>query len=325
MFEPSSKYVYVVFLFLVIAVDFMYSQSTQETVPKFIIYAMGFVVALNIRDDIDSYIVLFSISLTSVLIAFWYLWQINDLLITNRVELPVDPNYLSCFICYGMLSMLLIASKSETRSSVTKFVFYVIIAMLVYVVLVLASRGVILALLVTIAFVWLRRYRTISIKNAGVIIALLIIVTQLPGSLSLIDRFSESNASNLNARLPLAIAAYKHLTDTSVIGLLFGEGTGSGAMGLKGVIYDTATSAHNDFIEIAMDYGLVGVSLFIFLYVVIIKNTLKENTLNSDIKLAFTVFTLLCSLTITPHKLYIFSWVIIGYLIVTKNSDDIVE
>jgi O-antigen ligase len=311
---------YICFLLLVGVVD--YFNSKGNDINKVFMYSIGLLVALNIRDKKDYNCILVSIIMTSLLLSLWTIYNMQSLLYLRRENYMVDPNYLSFFIGCGLLPLFFLTLCLSSNRFLIKPLLYAFIFMFIYSILFLSSRGVVLALVLTSLIIVLNQKKNISFgfKSAIFITIIIVVFSQLTISSTLIDRVDDNTVLSLNARLPLAIASIEDIIKAPIEKMLFGGGTGYGEVSMVGIIYKIQTSVHNDYLEIAMDYGLIGVAIIILIYINILKDLFSRTFHSNKIQISLTLFLILASLSITPLKLYSFTWVLLGYNICNIQS-----
>ena len=246
----------------------------------------------------------------------------QSLLYLRRENYMVDPNYLSFFIGCGLLPLFFLTLCLSSNRFLIKPLLYAFIFMFIYSILFLSSRGVVLALVLTSLIIVLNQKKNISFgfKSAIFITIIIVVFSQLTISSTLIDRVDDNTVLSLNARLPLAIASIEDIIKAPIEKMLFGGGTGYGEVSMVGIIYKIQTSVHNDYLEIAMDYGLIGVAIIILIYINILKDLFSRTFHSNKIQISLTLFLILASLSITPLKLYSFTWVLLGYNICNIQS-----
>ena len=236
---------------------------------------------------------------------------------SGRYDVGFDQNYFSLFISLGFIALFsLLASKDYKHNPLFKMIGFIDIGFLFISLLWLGSRGVIISLIVSLAAIFVIQTRTKKqyILFIAAVVTIILAALTVPGADIVINRFQDkSTVSNLSYRLPLAIKAYQHLSEASLSELLLGGGTNSGMQVLKGVVFTHATSPHNQYLDFALDYGLLGLISFLTIFYLGFKNSFKCSGDDKTVRFAILTFFFLSSFTLTPFKLTVLPWLALGF------------
>ena len=178
----------------------------------------------------------------------------------------------------------------------------------------LGSRGVLIAILVAMAWLFLRNSRNFQQTLFSCLAAgfLILVISQLPGITTMVERLQDKDVTTLSRRLPLWISSLEHIKASPIWELFFGGGAGFGAQALGARTFSrTAVSPHNQYLETAMDYGLLGLASLVWLMVNGLRNSLKMKGYSGDIRTSIIVFMFVGFLTLTPLR-YVLPWIAFG-------------
>lgn len=115
-------------------------------------------------------------------------------------------------------------------------------------------------------------------KYLILILILFFIVNYLSGNV-IISRFSSSFSSKGNGRFSIWLNALKVFNNSSILEKFLGHGFDS-VINIKISGSYGGHAAHNDFIEVLFDYGIIGLLGYLFIVFYIIYNTIKLRNLN---------------------------------------------
>ena len=175
-----------------------------------------------------------------------------------------EESHLVCayFVMYALPLMLLVKSKL-LRILLSLAVLMVIFASF--------KRGGLVALVLgLVAYLVTLQFIANKISMGSILIgvsvlamfAVILVILGTTGESTVFDRFQTSNNDTGSGRTLVWPVTLGMIENSDAIGLLFGHG--SGAVQADSPIM---LSAHNDFLEITYDYGLVGVVLYTFAFV----------------------------------------------------------
>jgi O-antigen ligase len=165
-----------------------------------------------------------------------------------------------------------------------------------------------MALLFMIARVFTDPRRVIPLLLLGVVAS--VIVAGLPGSDMLVDRFNQGDVTSANGRLPLWQAGIQEVMSSSPLELLFGHGMNYSLIVTSRVV-GKLYSMHNTYIQMLLEYGLVGLGLFIGLHMFVLRILWTDKRPLALYATSMVMFLLFAHLSITIADDFL-SWVVLG-------------
>ena len=206
-----------------------------------------------------------------------------------------DINYVASIIGFGVLAML-VSLIHEPRKNVFKTVFYVVVIIIALITIFSnASRGSLLALGVGVIVLLL--FSKISIGSKLIIsiliIGCLIILYNNNYMDLLLYRIENDNSTGGTGRVDIWKNKWSAYASSSVIKILFGYGyIGGRQLGQMNVM-----AFHNDFLAFLVEYGVVGLIIFMGFLATPIINSNKKNR---PIVLASIAYLITVGLTLEP-------------------------
>lgn len=180
------------------------------------------------------------------------------------INATIDRNYLAMvtIICF-MMTMTSVFYRGDFANRL-----YLIIALItsmaaVYLVLTYASRTAFILMTCFVAFLLI--YAFFNNKKAVIIICIFTLVairigTKTDAAVFLLDRFSNANLSSANGRTDIASRYLLEFASENILFKLFGQGYKVFSADFNGV----KAFAHNSYLGMLIDFGLLGVGLYIF-------------------------------------------------------------
>lgn len=179
-----------------------------------------------------------------------------------------DPNYFSSIIGMGAIASLNMLLSSERLSKLYQALLISVIMLVIVVSLMIASRGAILAMFVSIMvlLIFARRQSKISSVLLLTLFAFIIIIYQNGSFNFLITRFI-NDAGEIGGRDVIWRSKLADFSEhASFLDLLIGLGHKEG-LALASYVGDRAyIGFHNDYIAMSVSYGLIGLILMIAMY-----------------------------------------------------------
>lgn len=141
-------------------------------------------------------------------------------------------------------------------------------------------------------------------------------------NIDIMEGFSTISEDGGSGRMDIYLLVLSKLGVADLTQLLFGHG------GINAVANDIGISAHNDFLEIIYDFGLIGFILYLSIIVIIIKNTLrayKSRRIIANGLIASVIIFLVLSMVshimfILKYGLLIFSFWGMGLSLLNQND-----
>ncbi len=182
----------------------------------------------------------------------------------------------------------------QFKSHIIKYVFTIVLAFTTYLIFILSSRSSIISLFIIIA-IFIIRYIYLSIKNKTLIkdISFFLILSGMLFSIALFTvNYSENNSASIIKRASTIntedtstqqrLRFYQHSLDQLLQNPLIGVGLGNWK--IKSIDYDKEDvvgytipyHTHNDFLEISTELGIIGLILYLLIFIFPFIDLLKE-------------------------------------------------
>ncbi len=246
-----------------------------------------------------------------VVVAVWVIITAFQGGFSDRVGIEADQNNVSTMISFGMIPIL--ANLLTQRNSLLqRILLCVFLALGAYALILLASRGMTIALGMALLFMVARIFtdpkRIIPILLLGVVAS--VVVAGLPGSDMLVDRFNQGDVTSANGRLPLWQAGIQEIMSSSPLELLFGHGMNY-SLTVTSRVVGKLYSMHNTYLQMLLEFGLVGISLFVGLHISVLRILWSDNQQLSLYAGSMIIFLLFAHLSVTIADNFL-SWVVLG-------------
>lgn len=306
LLNKSTKvkgYVFFVFLLYVLFVDLVTQGHISRLFSKMFICILTY---LCVKDRLDRCKTPMEIAfmVCSIILSYWTLFRLDARMRTiHAVEGMdeaagwTDPNYLGCIIGLGGLiaiKELISASKSEIPRILSIITIVISLFALAY----LASRGAILALAAGAVILFTFSKRTKSSYKVLFVIAmsaLLFFMYQSSVFDALEARFTSDTMATGTGRTEIwAIKLSSFFNDGNILNIIFGYGQ---EKGFELGNFGRARAFHNDFIAFLVEYGFVGLILFLSALSYPVRRASRSirNTI-----LGFVTFIAVAGLTLEP-------------------------
>ena len=243
-------------------------------------------------------------------------------------KVDVNENYQSAVIAGGVIAGYWFLLTKEFKVPVIfKLCILVSSILCMYALLLLASRSIFVAVVLSSVFT-LVAYLKMDFKKM-VIGALFIglavfMLSLLPGTNMIVDRFGDADVKNLNDRAPLWALCIYSFENADLIYQIFGQGVTSSSWLPQRYSSDT-NSVHNSFLQILVEYGIFGLLIFLVFFYRIIVQTFKskfEDVKVSNIGMLIIILFSLGSGTFTDTYTYaiFIAWLLIPNAIDNRKS-----
>ena len=206
-----------------------------------------------------------------------------------------DQNYYSFFIGLSIVILISFLFHRASLKTTTKALFASILLLDWVAILRLGSRGVLGAILVASAWLFIRNSRNVAktITNLALIACLVFVILHLPGRQIMDERLHSKDIATMSRRLPLWKASIDHIEASSGWEMLFGGGTDAGKYALMTKLRGRVPlSSHNQFLETFMDYGMCGLAALLWLIYTGFRQSWLVRGYSGDIRTGIVVFTL---------------------------------
>lgn len=251
--------------------------------------------------------------------SLWVIWRLG----IHREVLPsyldpraknrrtYDPNYASCWINIGWIIgfSYLIRTGKAAYGWLVKIGLALFLLVGLWAVALLASRGVGLIALVlpvlVVSFTQFKKFGPIFVL-LGLIAVLVWQAPSLPVLEPLMDRFQNArNVDSGGGRFDIWTMAITSFTSRNPLETLVGLGPNS-TVSLLG------WSMHNQFLQLLMDYGVLGLLSFVAFYFCLLRNIFRRKDDMKGACLGIAVYFLIVCLSIVPIG---GGWSSLGWLI----------
>lgn len=260
---------------------------------------------LNYQSPNQRLFFVFMLCIMALAISYVYLANYKDfLVIYSKVDSGVerggwsDPNYLGCTVGMGVMAALVLLMNKTTKHFYYRLLGIVTICVSVIAMVLMASRGALLSLTLGVTYFVLMSRTSKKVKI--VVIACLVGFTFYLMNSSYVEllqyRLSTESDDGGNGRFwiwQFKLDAF--FNDGTVFNFLFGYGY-NGALYLGDRGY---WAIHNDFVALLCDYGLVGLSLFLYMLYYPIKIARNDNKVTVT---ALLLYLVLCCCSLEPFS-----------------------
>ncbi len=241
-----------------------------NVVQRVLACLIAVIVYLQFRSRGGITVVTGSAVFTSLVLAVWVIVSAIQGGFAYRGDVNVNENVVAFYIglgfvvavCYGVQAF------GATRRGGNAVLMLVVTGVLAYALLLLASRGMVIAAGIALVALIVRLVLQ-DPRKLLLVLALLAISAAgmlLPGGEGLMQRFTGERVESGGSRTPIWRAVYDAYRDGDVKELLLGNGFDSSqAVVSRG--FGTLTSTHNAYLEVLYEFGLVGIGLFLALHV----------------------------------------------------------
>jgi hypothetical protein len=204
-----------------------------------------------------------------------------------------DPNYLGSVIVIGIVISFFYYLNNVEEKIIFR-IFYLTNVLMGFATLgLLASRGAFIAALLPIIYILYKK--TKSIKNIFYVIAFgciaLFILWNTNISAPLIQRFNENTTGTGSERTDIWESSFKAFYRLDIVRILFGGGTNFSDY-LCGKAFGTGIkSAHNNYLQILYDYGIIGLVTFLYVFYSWYKSN-RNNILATSLILVIAIISM---------------------------------
>jgi O-antigen ligase len=259
--------VYLLFYLLVITSLFQVSTGVDfQLFQKLFIYLLGLVVSFQFSSERAFQTIAKVQTWTGLIVAVWVVISSIQSGFAGRGISEINQNNVATLIAFGLIP-LFATLLSGKAGFVRRLMGWLALALGVYAMLLLASRGMTVALGMALILMFARVLNNprrsvplILLATAGALV-----LASLPGSSNLAERFTQADVASANGRTPLWAAAIREIQTSSPAQLLFGHGINYSLVVTSRVV-GFFYSVHNAYLQITLEFGLVGLGLFLSLH-----------------------------------------------------------
>ena len=186
-----------------------------------------------------------------------------------------DINYSACVIALSVVSALIYLFSNKSAHWVSKYIIIGAVFIMMYSLIINASRASLLAVTVSALFL-------VLFSNAKLWTKLLILIIFVGGiseayNMGLLDlamdRFENDDGTGTGRMLIWNHAYQRYIQSPSFTNILFGYGYVSG----RELVHPLNTAFHNDFLAFLVEYGVLGLFLFLTFFFYPLYKSKKEN------------------------------------------------
>jgi O-antigen ligase len=268
--EPIVLWLYGGFL-VIVALSFLgFTEPIDfDVVQRVFAYVFGLLIALQFGSWRGLRPVLVATVTTGVVISAWVINAAIQAGFRYRGDIGVDQNVVTFFIGFGAVVALAAAADLIGRPGRRgRLVLLMIpLGIMLYGIMLLASRGIALALALAVLAITVRVVLLDPRKIGAVLVALLLAASTvvLPGGDGLVERFTLQDTQTANERLPIWVETIETFVQGDAYDLVLGRGFGSSRIVVQQA-FGGLTSTHNAFLQILYEFGLIGLALFVGLH-----------------------------------------------------------
>lgn len=312
--KVSLGVIVVYFLFLTLVIFSLFGIATPldfEVFQKIFIYVLGLIVFLQFSSEQAFQTVMRVQVWAGLIVAGWVILDAAQGGFAGRGISEVDQNNVTSTIALGLIPLFAMQLFSKANLWL-RLLGWLALAGGVYATLLLASRGVAVALGVAFVIMFARLLNNPKRSVPLIILAIVgaSVIASLPGSNNLAERFSQGDVATANGRVPLWTAAIREIQVSPAPQLIFGHGfnyTLVVTSRVVGFLY----SVHNAYLQMTLDFGLVGVGLFVLLHLMVIWMLWRSSDALSLFGIGTVVFLLFANLTLQTADGFLY-WVALG-------------
>ena len=313
---------YTFLILYVLIVDLVTSGHPSNIFYSSITIALGAMIA-DKRARQSKELLLNTFSIISIVLSLLYLLNYDKFLTSYNPADDMersgwtDPNYLSCIIGMGVVSSLILLLRNNTKNAVLTIARISIIAISLICQLLLASRGGLLAVSLSILIILFLSKIKFKYKFLLSLLIILFIVWLYTNSYLDLLIYRISNDVDGSGRLQIwskKLSAFYN--DAGPVYWLFGYGY-DGAYKLASM--GDGFGFHNDYLAFLCGYGIIGLSLFC--YAIFIYPLTKVSKQSSATVVALVSFLMLSCLTLEPISAGRLTYYAFAYLILLVNKE----
>ena len=267
--KHSIPIVFILLLSLMCIVDLVTTWKLSP-VEQVMIIMLLLVFYMDFKDKDSIALFMNSFCIVSLTLSIFYFLNFQDYLVTFAGEESgmersgwIDPNYFSSVIGMGVLVAIYLLLNNNENGLLHKCFLIVTIGISFAAQITLASRGALLAILVTVSFLMIKmkiktKYKVLFLLAAVGGIYFLYVNNYF--ELLLFRLTDEGDINGGNGRTAIWQRKLDGYSNFNPIEMLFGIGL---EPGLK-LGYNEPRGFHNDFVGFLCSYGLVGLGLFLY-------------------------------------------------------------
>jgi O-antigen ligase len=312
--KVSSSVIIVYLLFYLLVLISLFQVTTGvnfELFQKLFIYLLGLIVSFQFTSEKAFWSLARVQTWSGIIVAVWVVISSVQSGFAERGISEVNQNNVATLIAFGLIPLF--ATQLSGKDVVwRRLVGWLFLALGVYAMLLLASRGMTVAL--AMAFI-LMFARVLNNPRRSIPLILLatagaLVLASLPGSNNLAERFTQADVASANGRTPLWNAALREIETAPPAQLIFGHGVNYSLIVTNRVV-GFFYSVHNTYLQMVLEFGLVGLGLFLALHFIPLWFLWRFNDGLSLYGMGAVTFLLFSNLTNVASDAF-FYWVTLG-------------
>jgi len=285
-----------------------------------LVYAFGALIPLQFGDRRGLRVVAGWATAAGLVVAVWTIVEAAKGGFGYRADIRLDQNVVSFFV--GLSAVLAGAYLTHWigrwRTTLRLLGLAVLFGVMVYAMLLLASRGMAIALVLAMLALVARalrddRRKLLLLVALGVLVGVGLL---LPGGQGLLQRFHGPKLATANARTPIWRATVESYASSSVPQMLLGHGF-DGSRVLVRQKFGSLSSTHEAYLEFLYNYGLLGLGAFVLLHLLLLWDGLRIRGPDGYLMVAMIVFLLVADLSLNAPDGFMY-WTALGYVLATR-------
>lgn len=316
--DARTVWLYAVMVFLLVASLIGYQGSVNPSgLKQLTLYVFGALVMLQVRSARGSRPIAIAATIASLIVSAWVIITAIQGGFNYRGDVQVDQNVLSFFVGVGFLVVLsawLHRPRGRGKTLLTVGLLIALATML-YAMLLLASRGLLLAAAVAVVAMVVREVlRDRQRLAATLILAILLpLGLLLPGGQGVVQRFEDPRTTTAGGRTLIWSVVGSELAASGPTQLLWGHGFGASS-DLVEDHFSQVVATHNAYLQVVYDLGLVGLLVFLALHLRVWVRAWRTPGREGALVMATTTFLLVTNLGINAPDNFLY-WAIMGWFL----------
>lgn len=317
--DPVLAWLYVAFMATVLGSFVGYIDPIDSSVfQRILAYVVGALVVVQFRSVGGLRPVAVGAIIASLSVALFVVFQSLQTGFGYRGGLEANPNAAAMVVALGAVTAIawLIERWGEEGRAGTIVVLVLVLAVMVYSILLLASRGLTISLVVAFTTM-LARAVLRDRRKLGIIVPILVLAgvgLALPGGQNLIERFTspDENLVTAGSRVPIWTVTIENIVAGNVGELLAGHGFASS----EDVVerrFAGQPSTHSTYLLVLYEYGAFSLALFVALLGSLLWRSWRIEGKYGLILLGMTTLLALENVTGDVANGFAF-WIAFGYL-----------
>jgi hypothetical protein len=285
-----------------------------------LVYSFGALIPLQFGDRRGVRVVAAWGTLSGLVVAVWTIQQAARGGFGFRADIQLDQNAvafyvaLSCVLAGAYLMHWIGRPGTAPRLVAVSLLF----GTLIYAMLLLASRGMAIAVALSMVLLVARAARD-DRRKLWFLAALTVLVGTgllLPGGQGLLSRFQGPKLATANDRTPIWRATVESYASSSVPQMLLGHGFDSSRV-LVRKQFGSLSSTHEAYLEFLYDYGVLGLAAFVLMHLLLLWDGLRIRGPDGYVIVAMIVFLLVADLSVNAPDGFLY-WTALGYVLASR-------